>query len=227
MIRVLVVEDDPVAAEAHETYVGRVPGFEVAGVAGTGREAMRLLSERPVDLVLLDLHLPDGNGLDITRALHAGGATADVIVVTSARDLPTVRAAVSQGVVQYLLKPFTFTSLRQKLERYAEFRAQLDGSGEAAGQGEVDRALASLRGVDTGSLPTGLSEETLESVERALRAAGRGLAAGEVAEQCGMSRVTARRYLEHLTEAGVLRREPRYGGTGRPQVEYRWTRPRS
>jgi response regulator of citrate/malate metabolism len=227
MIQVLVVEDDPVAAEAHETYVGRVPGFEVAGVAHTGRDAMRILSERPVDLVLLDLHLPDGNGLDITRALHAGGGRADVIVVTSARDLPTVRAAVSQGVVQYLLKPFTFTSLRQKLERYAQFREQLAGTGEAAGQGEVDRALASLRGVDTGSLPTGLSQETLESVERALRAADRGLAASEVAEQCGMSRVTARRYLEHLTESGVLRREPRYGGPGRPQVEYRWTRPRS
>jgi response regulator of citrate/malate metabolism len=226
VINVLVVEDDPVAAEAHQAYVERVPGFEVAGVAHTGRDAMRFLSTQPVDLILLDLHLPDAHGLDITRALRGAGGSADVIVVTSARDLPTVRAAVTQGVVQYLLKPFTFASLRQKLERYAEFRAQLDGVGDACGQGEVDRALASLRGVDAGALPPGVIAETMEAVERTLRAAARGLSASEVADSCGMSRVTARRYLEYLAESGSVRRQPRYGGPGRPEMEYRWPRPR-
>ena len=226
MISVLVVEDDPVAADAHRAYVERVPGFEVADVAHTARDAMRFLSAHPVDLILLDLHLPDGHGLDITRALRGGGVSADVIVVTSARDLPTVRAAVSQGVVQYLLKPFTFASLRQKLERYAEFRAQVDGGGEAVGQGEVDRALASLRGVDVGALPPGVIAETMETVERTLRGAANGLSASEVAQRCGMSRVTARRYLEYLAESGSVRREPRYGGPGRPEMEYRWPQPR-
>ena len=226
MINVLVVEDDLVAAEAHQAYVERVPGFQVAGVAHTGRDAMRLLSAHPVDLILLDLHLPDGHGLDITRALRGGGGSVDVIVVTSARDLPTVRAAVSQGVVQYLLKPFTFASLRQKLERYAEFRAQLDGVGEAVGQGEVDRALASLRGVDAGALPPGVIAETMEAVERTLRGATDGLSASEVAHTCGMSRVTARRYLEYLAESGSVRRLPRYGGPGRPEMEYRWPQSR-
>lgn len=226
MIRVLVVEDDPVAAEAHESYVERVPGFEVVSVVHAGRDAMRFLSEHPVDLVLLDLHLPDGHGLDIMRAVRGGGGAVDVIVVTSARDLPTVRAAVSQGAVQYLLKPFTFASLRQKLERYADFRSRVEGGGEAVGQGDVDRAFASLRGVDTGTLPRGLMEETLEAVERVLRTSGSGLSANEVAQQCGTSRVTARRYLEHLAETGVLRRDPRYGGPGRPEMEYRWSRGR-
>lgn len=221
MISVLVVEDDPVAAEAHQAYVERVPGFEVASVAHSGREALRFLATHPVDLILLDLHLPDGHGLDITRALRGGGGAADVIVVTSARDLSTVRTAVSQGVVQYLLKPFTFASLRQKLERYAEFRAQLDGDGEALGQGEVDRALASLRGVDAGALPPGVLAETMEAVEMTLRGAPGGLSASEVAQRCGMSRVTARRYLEFLAESGSARRQPRYGGQGRPEMEYR------
>lgn len=48
-----------------------------------------------------------------------------------------------------------------------------------------------------------------------------GLSAAEVAARCGMSRVTARRYLEHLAEAGAVRREPRYGGPGRPEMSYR------
>lgn len=221
MIRVLVVEDEPVAADAHRAYVERVRGFHVAGVVHQGRDALRFLAENDVDLVLLDLHLPDGHGLDLTRALRSRGATADVIVVTSARDLPTVRTAVSQGVVQYLLKPFTFDSLRQKLERYAEYRTQIGGDREALGQSDVDRALASLRGVDSAALPAGVQGETLDAVRAALSEAPDGLSASEVGARCGMSRVTARRYLEHLAESGAVRREPRYGGPGRPEMAYR------
>jgi response regulator of citrate/malate metabolism len=137
-----VVEDDPVAADAHRLYVERVPGFVVVGVAHTGAEAVRLVEQRPVDLLLLDFYLPDGHGLQIIRALRANNQGVDVIAVTSARDLAMVRAAVSAGVVQYLLKPFTFATLRDKLERYLRFRATV--TGEATGQAEVDRALATL-----------------------------------------------------------------------------------
>jgi response regulator of citrate/malate metabolism len=223
VISVLVVEDDPVAADAHRAYVERVPGFDVAAVVHQGRDALRVLADTKVDLVLLDLHLPDGHGLDLARRLRGSGSAVDIIVVTSARDLPTVRAAVSQGVVQYLLKPFTFDTIRQKLVRYAEYRAQLGDDREAVGQGEVDRALASLRGVDATTLPAGLSPETLEAVRAVLADDPAGLSASEVGHLCGMSRVTARRYLEHLAEAGVLRREPRYGGPGRPEMAYRAT----
>ena len=224
MIRVLVVEDEPVAAQAHRAYVERVTGFEVAGVVDSGRAALRVLRQRPdVDLVLLDFNLPDLHGLEVCRAMRAAGVRADVIAVTSARDLPIIRAAVSQGIVQYLLKPFTFASFRGKLERYAEYRSSLAGAGVAAGQDDVDRAFAALRGLDRGILPPGLIEETFEAVARVLQqAADTGLSAAEVGEVCGISRVTARRYLEHLAESGVVRRTPRYRGTGRPEIEYRW-----
>jgi response regulator of citrate/malate metabolism len=224
VIRVLVVEDEPVAAQAHRAYVERVTGFEVAGVVDSGRAALRVLRQRPdVDLVLLDFNLPDLHGLEVCRAMRAAGVRADVIAVTSARDLPIIRAAVSQGIVQYLLKPFTFASFRGKLERYAEYRSSLAGAGVAAGQGDVDRAFAALRGLDRGTLPPGLIEETFEAVARVLQqAADTGLSAAEVGEMCGISRVTARRYLEHLAESGAVRRTPRYRGTGRPEIEYRW-----
>lgn len=222
MISVLVVEDEPVAAEAHRTYVERIPGFEVAGVVQSGRDALRFLQQRQVDVVLLDFNLPDLHGLEVCRSLRAAGLRTDVIAVTSARDLSTVRAAVSQGIVQYLLKPFTFRSLRDKLERYAEYRLAVEGAGAAAGQSEVDRAFAALRGVDTNALPPGLSEETLEAVARLLQTNAEGLSATEVGAGCAVSRVTARRYLEHLVESGVVRREPRYRGVGRPELEYWW-----
>ncbi|WP_250006291.1 response regulator [Actinoplanes sp. M2I2] len=225
-IRVLVVEDEPLIAEAHAAYAGRVEGFEVTGVAHTAQRAMATLRSTAVDLVLLDLHLPDLSGLELTRALRAAGIGTDVLVVTSARDLAMVRSAVSLGVTHYLLKPFTFATFREKLLGYARYRAQLLGDEQVAAQHEIDRAFAALRGSSPDSLPKGLDQGTLDLVLGVLRGAGdtAGLSAAEVAARMGASRVTARRYLEHLTEAGQVARNPRYGGPGRPEVEYRRTR---
>ncbi|WP_338673048.1 response regulator [Streptomyces sp. SCSIO 30461] len=218
-VRVLVVEDDPVAADAHALYVGRVPGFGVAGVAHSRAEAHRLLERTPVDLILLDLYLPDGHGLQLLRSLRAGGHAADVIAVTSARDLAVVREGVSLGVVQYVLKPFAFATLRDRLVRYAEFRA---AAGEASGQEDVDRALATLRAPQPAALPKGLSGPTLEAVTRALRDSPGGVTAAETGAALGISRITARRYLEHLVSAGRADRSPQYGQIGRPELQYRW-----
>ncbi|MEU6575271.1 response regulator [Streptomyces sp. NPDC046805] len=220
-IRVLVVEDDPVAADAHVLYVGRVPGFVAVGTAHTGAEARRLLDRTPVDLLLLDLHLPDVHGLQFARSLRAAGHLADVIAVTSARDLTVVREGVSLGVVQYVLKPFTFATLRDRLVRYAEFRT---AAGEASGQDDVDRALAALRAPGPAALPKGLSAPTLERVTAALRDHTSGLTSTGVAEAVGISRITARRYLEHLVDTGRAIRSPQYGTVGRPELQYRWTK---
>jgi response regulator of citrate/malate metabolism len=220
MIAVLVVEDEPVAADAHAQYVLRMPGFRLAGRATTGAEALRRLRLGGIDLVLLDMNLPDMHGLDVIRAMRAGGHGADVIAVTSARDLAVVRSAVSGGIVQYLLKPFAFAAFRAKLERYREYREQGAGDGVVAGQHEVDRMLATLRGAE-GPLPKGVSLESLDAVVGALREAEGAMSAAEVAEALGVSRVTARRYLEHLADTGLLSRHMRYGAVGRPVVEYR------
>jgi response regulator of citrate/malate metabolism len=222
-IGVLIVEDEPIAANAHCTYLERIPGFVVRGVAHDGAEAIRKLGDvsSGIDLVLLDMYLPDMHGLEVVRAMRTAGHRADVIAVTSARDLDVVRAAVSQGIVQYLLKPFTFAALRDKLERYASYRQHLAGD-VASGQQEVDQVLATLRGGDPGSLPKGMSPESLDAVVMVLRPSEVGLSATEVAAALGASRVTARRYLEHLADSALAVRRSRYGGAGRPEVEYHW-----
>jgi response regulator of citrate/malate metabolism len=224
VIRVLVVEDDPIAADAHATYIARVPGFVVGGQAGTGTEALRMLAKGQLDLVLLDMNLPDMHGLTVVRAMRAAGHTADVIAVTSARDLAVVQAAVSQGVVHYVLKPFAFAALRDKLQRYRSYRAEMSTQQQVAAQHEVDRLLAGLRGNDAVNLPKGLSRESLDAVAAHLKSTveGAGLSAAEVAEVLGASRVTARRYLEYLAEIGVAVRHPRYRSAGRPETEFRW-----
>ncbi|HSE70278.1 MAG TPA: response regulator, partial [Nocardioidaceae bacterium] len=176
-----------------------------------------------VDLLLLDMHLPDAHGLALLQKIRAAGHPCDVIAVTSARDLDVVRKAVSQGVVQYLLKPFTFAGFRAKLQQYADYRARLGDTGEDVVQEEVDQLLGLLRtaGADA-PLPKGMSPDTLRQVTDVLRESAGGLSASEVAAELGSSRVTARRYLEHLADTQLVERQARYGGSGRPEVEYRW-----
>ena len=220
-IRVLVVEDEPLAAQTHGEYVERVPGFRLAGTAPTAQAAIAFLRGNPVDVVLLDFNLPDAHGLEICRALRAARADVDVIAVTANRDLQSVRSAVSLGVVQYVLKPFSFRSLADKLLQYKEFRIQLRAAGRLEGQRDIDRAFDTLRRSQVDTLPSGLSPETLDEVSRVLRDVLR-VSALEMAEKVGVSRVTARRYLEHLVEVGGVERHQRHG-RGRPEVEYRWT----
>lgn len=227
-VRVLVVEDEELAAEAHAAYVVRVPGFELAGVARSARDAVRALdgakeAGAPVDLVLLDMNLPDGHGLGLLAGLRGAGHLCDVIAVTAARDTKVVRQAVVQGVVLYLLKPFTFATFRAKLEQYAEFRARMEAAPAEVVQDEVDQLLGSLRPTGTAPLPKGMSAETLRAVTTALREAAGELSASEVATAVGASRVTARRYLEHLADQGLALRGVRYGPSGgRPEVSYSW-----
>lgn len=221
-IRTLVVDDDPVAVDAHSAYVQRVRGFSVAAVARAGAEALRVLATTPVDLVLLDVHLPDMSGLDVLRRLRAAGHTTDVIMVTRARDLDVVRAAIAFGATQYLVKPFTASAVRAKLEGHRAYREQAPGA--VVAQSDVDGLFDTLRApVDGGGLPKGVSRESLDQVAEMLIDAP--CTAVEMGERVGVSRVTARRYLEHLAETGLAERALRYGTTGRPQVEYRW-RPR-
>jgi response regulator of citrate/malate metabolism len=223
---VLVVEDEELAAQAHAEYTARVPGFEVAGVARSAGEAVRHLNNDPVvDLILLDMHLPDGHGLGLLQKLRAAGHLCDVIAVTSARDAEVVRHAVAQGVVLYLLKPFSFATFRTKLEQYADYRARLAQAAADVVQDDVDQLIGTLRSRGSaGPLPKGMSAESLRQVTDVLRTSPEPLSASEVAEQIGASRVTARRYLEHLADEGIVARAQRYGGSGRPEVEYRWSR---
>jgi response regulator of citrate/malate metabolism len=206
----------------HASYVERVPGFTLAGVAHRATEALELLATRPVDLVLLDFHLPDVKGLDMLRILHARtAAPVDVIAVTAARDPESIRQAIAHGVSQYLVKPFAFATFADKLERYARYRAQVEHAAEPD-QAEVDALLGKLPGPTARSLPKGLNATTLEHVRDAVRDTRAPLTASEVAGRCGLSRVTARRYLEHLAVEGVVTLSMRYGGTGRPEHLYAW-----
>ncbi|QTE30817.1 response regulator [Pengzhenrongella sicca] len=221
MIRVLVVDDQPIVADAHRVFIDRVPGFTAVGIAHDGAAALARVERGGVDLVLLDLAMPGMHGLDVCRALQTSAHAPDVMIVTASRDLETVRAAVRHGAVHYLIKPFTFAALRSKLDHYARYRAASAGRRDVTDQGEIDAVLAALRDPVGEPLPKGMSRETLDAVRTALVAAPEGLTAAHAAELIGASRVTVRRYLDNLVLSGACVREPQYGRAGRPTLSYR------
>ncbi|MCC3290666.1 MULTISPECIES: response regulator [unclassified Arthrobacter] len=232
-VGVLVVEDEEIPAEAHAEYVRRAPGFRLAGIARTGAEALEALkaaesappgSEAEIGLVLLDMNLPDLHGLDLLRRIRGAGLPVDVIAITAVRDLAVVRSAMSGGIVQYLIKPFTYSAFSTKLTAYAEYRRRMTEQAASTTQSEVDSAFAALRPAVTGQLPKGLSAETLEAVADLLKGARAPLSATEAAESLAMSRITTRRYLEYLADQQSVLRSPRYGTRGRPELEYSWRR---
>lgn len=226
MIRVLVVDDDFMVARVHRTLVEKTPGFEVVGTASTGAEALAAVTSLKPDLVLLDIYLPDLTGIAVLQQLRANDATdVDVIVITAARDVETIKLAMRGGVVHYLVKPFDYATLRERLEHYGRQRRSL-AELSAADQADVDRVFGSTgqRSSARVRMPKGIAVETAEVVRQALCSAGEsGLSATECAGLTGLSRVSARRYLEHLVTAGKAEVRPRYGGAGRPERRYRWT----
>ncbi|WP_219816150.1 response regulator [Arthrobacter sp. B1805] len=240
LIPTLVVDDDHQVAGIHTGFLLAHGAFDVVGAAHTGARALELVDELHPRLVLLDIHLPDMTGIEVLRALrNRPGEPLDVIAITAARELDTVRAAVAGGVLHYLVKPFNAAVLNQRLDHYVAYRRDVDthaADGAASlDQGRIDQLLRTTAGTDSGSTPSGsppaptvatpkgLSAPTLDAVMLDLRSHGRGTSASDVADRLGMARVSARRYLEFLVSRGQARIVPQYGSAGRPEKFYVWT----
>ena len=220
MIRTLVVEDDFRVADLHRAYTERVPGFSVAGRAHTGQAALEAVDRMRPDLVLLDVYLPDMSGLEVLQRLREDDHPAvDVIAITAAREVESLRAAMRGGVIHYLIKPFLFQAFEEKLLSYAAAHERMTRLGKAE-QGDVDRIFSALRSASNEPLPKGLSDTTLNLIIQVLGKSQSGLTATAVADAAGLSRVTARRYLDHLCQLGRAEVTMRYGGPGRPEHCY-------
>jgi response regulator of citrate/malate metabolism len=223
VIRTLVVDDDFMAVSVHRQFLERIPGFDVVGDTTTGREARTLVEKLRPDLLLLDIYLPDENGIDLMRKLRAGGGPpVDVIAITSSKDVDVLRDAMHLGVVHYIVKPFTFATFRERLETYAEARRRLADMRQAD-QHEIDRLYGLLRTSSRASLPKGISPPTLTLVASLLQESDTALSTAEIAARAGISQGVARRYLRFLSDSGAVDFTLRYGAAGRPEHLYRWT----
>jgi response regulator of citrate/malate metabolism len=229
VIGVLIVDDDFMVAKVHAGFVASLDGFAVVGTASTGAQALTEIDRQQPDLVLLDVYLPDMTGLEILRRLRAAGSQVDVIVISAARDVESIRSALHGGVLHYLVKPFDRATFEARLRDYAALREDLGELGEAR-QADVDRVFGLSRGASEpppAPTPKGIAPETLQVVREALGAAGPdGLSATQCSERTGLARVSARRYLEQLVTQQEADVRQRYGTAGRPERRFTLRGPR-
>jgi response regulator of citrate/malate metabolism len=221
-LTVLIVDDDYHVAEIHAGFVGRVPGFRVVGQAHTAAEAVDLAEALNPDLVLLDIYLPDGDGFDVVRALLASPQPPAVLVISAARDVASVRLATHLGALHYLVKPFRFAALAERLNAIRQAHNHISQIPEEATQDQVTRIFGLLRPPPPERAWTNQfrASPTLRLIHDAVARSATSLSATEVAESLGISRATAQRYLTQLEQAGAITLELRYGSAGRPEHRY-------
>lgn len=214
--RVMIVEDDELVRTIHRTLVEDTPGFQVVSAVGTLAQAEQDLRHLTVDLLMVDIYLPDGNGLIWASGLPRTPENPDVIMVTAANDLPTVQAAVRSGVLDFLIKPFDRHRLQAAFLRHGQRRAV--SSPAHLTQSGVDRLL---RHDPVTHLPKGIDAATLAKVQHLLDTSPAPWSAEAAGQHLGVSRITAWRYLEYLVGLSFAAVDVQYQPTGRPLKLYR------
>ncbi|SDY54722.1 two-component system, CitB family, response regulator DctR [Evansella caseinilytica] len=219
-IHVLLIEDDPMVQEVNQLFIDKVAGFKVIGAAANGMEGRRKVKELRPDLVLLDIFMPEEDGLKTISKLRKDQFDIDIIAVTAANDTDTVKKLLRHGVVDYIVKPFTFERLKLALEQYKGMHVQLKQH-ERFSQNELDEVRQQKEHSKTNELPKGLQPLTLKQITTYLEKIDRPQSAEEIGTEVGLARVTVRRYLNYLESAGQVEMELTYGTIGRPIQLYR------
>ncbi len=220
-IRVLIIEDDARIADMHRFFVEKVEGFEVVGIALNLGEAIEMVTLLAPDLLLLDLYLPDGHGMDILHQLRGEGKAVDVILITAARNVAAVQQALRAGAFDYLVKPVIFSRFEKAMNSFLAFHRQLQ-QGQTLEQQDIDQLRHPHQASSVSDeVPKGIDVLTLGKVRQVFTGnPASGFSAEEVGERIGASRSTARRYLEYMITTGEVKADVVYGSVGRPERRY-------
>ena len=210
-MRILIIEDDPMVAMIHKEYFKRKELSDDLNHVSTLEEAKSFLEKSDADLIVLDNYLTDGQGVEYLPELKGY----PIIMITAANDIQTVEAALTNGVVDYLVKPFTYERFSQAVDKVQEYVSLL--SKEKINQDLIDDYLNSGRvEEEEDSLPKGLSRITLKKVLKNIKEQERGFTTQQIADDLDISRITIRKYLNHLVNINVLSEDAEYYTSGRP-----------
>ncbi|MGM9950969.1 MAG: response regulator [Lysinibacillus sp.] len=226
-IKILLIEDDPMVREVNRQFIERIEGYEIVGTASNGVTGFEKIKELRPDVVLMDIFMPEQDGVETLRQIRREMMNVDVISVTAANDMPTIQNILHLGVYDYIMKPFTFERMQQTLENYRHFKLKTEGAEDMTQQeldalirkGEVENRPASQPALEL-ELPKGFNRSTLDKVMAYLRQCENGASADEVAAAIGVARVTARRYLDFMEKRRLIKVDIQYGGVGRPVNQY-------
>ncbi|ERF48682.1 response regulator [Staphylococcus arlettae] len=222
MIRVLIVEDDPMVAQLNKQFLAKIEGYTLVAMANSVAEARERLTTEVIDLVLLDVYMPEEDGLALLSDIRAQQLPTDAILITAATDVTQVQTALRYGAVDYLIKPFEFERFKTALNKYKQHYDLLQGQ-QSISQTSLDRQLLSQTQTPDNAqanLPKGLTQKTLQAIINKVNDSGeRAFSTDEIAEMANISRVSVRKYLKFLADIEVLEESMTYG-IGRPVYLY-------
>ena len=220
MYKVLIVEDDPMVAMINEQYIKRNKNFTVVGKCKDGRSAISFLEENEVDLVILDVYMPLMNGFEALRSIRNKNIAVDVVMVTAANDRDSLEEALHLGIVDYLVKPFSFDRFRVALEKFIAQHNALKGV-DTLDQSNIDYIIDNSHRKSEELYPKGIQEKTLEMIMAYMNQhKGVWMTGDAIAEGIGITVVTVRRYMSYLSDAGKILCEMDYETGGRPCMKY-------
>ena len=219
MYKVLIVEDDPMVSMINEQYVSRNSAFTVIGKCTGGNEALEFMKKEVPDLIILDVYMPQMDGLETLRRIRKENLPVSVIMVTAANDLETFETCMRLGAVDYLVKPFAYERFNMALEKFASKTDALN-EGNILNQNRIDRIVGAAEN-EAEQMPKGIQEKTKSLIIDTLAASGGWMAGDEIAEKAGLSSVTVRRYMNHLVQEGTVTGKMNYETGGRPCMIYR------
>lgn len=223
--KVIIVEDDPMVASINKQYVERNSHLVLSEVFNNGKDALLYLKSHRADLVILDMYMPIMDGKQFLKELRSQGNNVDVIMVTAATDITSIRDLLSFGLVDYLVKPFEYSRFAQSLDRFLQ-KKNIISHNRCLSQNQLDDYLSFSLSAEKEVLPSkGLQSKTLESIRNYLRNhADEPLTSEQIADEVGLSRVTIRRYMNYLIELKEVSSDIDYNTGGRPSILYHYNR---
>lgn len=223
MIRTVIVEDDLMVASINSQFARKNPDIQITATFHNGKEALEFLRNNPVDLLLLDLYMPDCTGLELLSSLRQDGNTVDVIMITAANDAAHIQEALHLGIIDYLIKPFRYERFAEALDKYI-LKHNIMKNGMNFTQEDIDQLLKAApvsKQSRKMELQKGLQRQTLEKINACLQAhPGALLTSEEIASETGLSKVTVRRYMNFLIEENKVKSHVDYSTGGRPSIRY-------
>lgn len=222
MIQVLIVEDDPMVAMLNQQFIEQIDQVHIVGNVKNVEQAMVILKKQPIDLMLLDVYLPGMTGIDFLAEMRKEKIETSVILITAADDVLTVKKAINYGVVDYLIKPFSFERFKLAYERFADLR-KITGKEKVTNQSMLDKFFLSASEREQAEqieLPKGLSRLTLRKVAQSIATIKQPFSTEDLANQILISRISTKKYLLFLVEIGYLTEEIEYREIGRPVTLY-------
>ncbi|MET4562002.1 two-component system response regulator DctR [Lysinibacillus parviboronicapiens] len=216
-LSVFIVEDDPMVLEVNKGFLNKINGFQLVGESVNGRDAYEKIISKKPNLILLDMFLPDMTGMELFLKLRAERIPSDIIMITAARDSPTVQESLRLGAIDYLIKPFRFERFEKALQQYKNSTKKLLNT-NAVNQEDIDKLLGIQQ--ESFELPKGLNNITMQQILDSLMAHRASITSEQLAQNVGMARVTVRKYLDFLATKGTVNIELKYGSVGRPTKYY-------